>query len=120
MALLVLLSTVSFTVEKHYCGDVLIDVAVFAKAKKCTSGLEEVQCKTCCKEEIDLIKGQEVLKVSSNEDFGVEHQLMFLQAFAQTYCGLFESLPKPIIPYKNYSPPNLITDIQLLDQVFII
>ena len=35
MALLVLFSTISFTVEKHYCGDFLIDTDVFSQVKKC-------------------------------------------------------------------------------------
>lgn len=31
MALLVMLSTVSFTIESHYCGDVLVDSSLFGK-----------------------------------------------------------------------------------------
>jgi len=120
MALLVLFSTVSFTVEKHYCGDVLVDTAVFTEAKKCVSEtFEMLQKKTCCKEEVDVVKGQDILTAFSHEDLGFEQQL-FLQVFTQAYCGLFKSLPKPTIPYQDYSPPNLIVDIQLLDQVFII
>ncbi|GAA4936422.1 hypothetical protein GCM10023314_05970 [Algibacter agarivorans] len=120
MALLVLFSTVSFTVEKHFCGDVLVDVAVFVEAEKCKmEALEILQKKTCCKDEIDVVEGQDELKFSSFEDLDFEQQ-QFITAFAYAYLNDFEGLPKQIIPHKDYSPPNLVTDIQVLDQVFII
>ena len=69
MALLVLFSTVSFTVEKHFCGDTLVDVSVFSEAQKCgMEAMEILQKKTCCKDEIDIVKGQDELKVSSFDD----------------------------------------------------
>lgn len=120
MALLVLFSTVSFTVEKHYCGDVLVDAAIFTDVEKCAmETFEMLQKKTCCKDEVDVVKGQDELKFSSFEDLDFDQQL-FLQAFTFTYLGFFESLPKHTIQHKDYSPPNLVADIQLLDQVFII
>ncbi len=58
LALLVLFSTVSFTIEKHFCGDVLVDVSVFAEAQKC--GMEALEMatrnlakKSCCKDEVE-------------------------------------------------------------------
>ena len=39
MAVLVLISTLSVSIEKHYCGDHLVDVAIFAEAEKC--GMED-------------------------------------------------------------------------------
>lgn len=120
MALLVLFSTVSFTVEKHYCGDVLVDVSVFSEVDKCALETLEIQMgKTCCKDEVDVVLGQDALKMSSFEDLDFEQQL-FLQAFVYSYLGHFEIEPKPTIPHQHYSPPKLVSDIHLLDQVFII
>ncbi|WJJ96490.1 hypothetical protein O5O44_14850 [Algibacter luteus] len=120
LALLVLFSTVSFTIEKHYCGDVLVDVAVFTEAEKCgMEAMEMLQKKTCCKDEVDLVKGQDQLKFSSFDDLEFE-KVQFLTAFFHTYISGFESLPKETIPHKDYSPPNLVTDIQVLEQVFLI
>ena len=124
MALLVLISTVSFTVEKHYCGDHLIDVAVFSKVKSCGMDMVQlpvasIQEKHCCKDELEVIKGQDKLKKASSEDLDFGQQL-FITSFIYSYHTLFEGLPKQITPHKDYSPPNLITDIQILDQVFII
>ena len=120
MALLVLFSTVSFTVEKHFCGDVLVDISVFVEAEKCAmEAMETLQKKSCCKDEIDVVEGQDELKFSSFEDLDFEQQ-QFITAFTYTYLTCFESLPKQIIPHKDYSPPNLVFDRQVLDQVFLI
>ncbi|WP_231931257.1 MULTISPECIES: HYC_CC_PP family protein [Bizionia] len=120
MALLVLFSTVSFTVEKHFCGDVLIDAAVFDTAEKCTSDSYELKAAMdCCKDTIDVIKGQDELSVKTFNDLDFDQQL-FLATYTHTYINLFEGLPQLVIPHENYLPPNLISDIQILDQVFII
>ncbi|TYA57964.1 HYC_CC_PP family protein [Formosa maritima] len=124
LAYLVLFSTLSFTVEKHYCGENLVDVAIFTKVDTCGMDKESVvatslEKKHCCKDEIQIVKGQDKLKKSSFEDLQFEQQL-FLSTFVYSYINLFEGLPELVIPHKDYSPPNLITDIQVLDQVFII
>ncbi len=120
LAFLVLFSTLSFTVEKHYCGDVLIDVAIFTDSDKCgMETMEMLQKKSCCKDEVDVVKGQDELKFSSFEDLSFENQ-QFISSFILVYVNLFEGLSQQIIPHKDYSPPNLVTDIQVLDQVFLI
>ena len=124
MALLVLMSTISFAMEKHFCGDTLIDVAIFSKANSCGMVLEDfsfttVEKKSCCKNEIEVIKGQDALKKAAFEDLHFEKQL-FLKTFYYSYLNLFEGLPEQVIPHQNYFPPLLVSDIQVLDQVFII
>jgi hypothetical protein len=122
--MLVLFSTVSFTIEKHYCGDVLIDTAVFSEAQKC--GMEamenEHQASTktpCCKDVIDLIEGQDELTLKTFEELKVL-QKQFVASLVYTYVRLYERVEQHVIPHKDYSPPNLVLDIQVLDQVFII
>lgn len=124
LACLVLFSTFSFTVEKHYCGENLIDVAIFTKAANCGMDMDSVSStylekKHCCKDEIVVLKGQDNLKKASFEDLKFDQKL-FLSTFVYSFLNLFEGLPELVIPHKNYSPPNLIVDIQVLDQVFII
>jgi hypothetical protein len=120
LALLVLFSTVSFTIEKHFCGDVLVDVAVFTEADKCgMEALEMLQSKSCCKDEVKVVKGQDELNVSSFDELKLQKQ-QFLAVFIYTYITGFEGLPKKTVPHKDYSPPNLVYDIQVLDQVFLI
>lgn len=123
MALLVLLSTISFTMEKHFCGDVLIDTAIFSKAESCCDlekmAITVAEKKSCCKEEMEVVKGQVNLKKVTFEDLNFDQQI-FISTLYYSYLNLFEGLPQQIIPHKDYSPPNLVTDIQVLDQVFII
>jgi hypothetical protein len=120
LALLVLFSTVSFTIEKHFCGDVLVDVSMFVEADKCAMEAEEMlQKKNCCKDEVDVIQGQDELKITSFEDIDFNQQ-QFVVLFTCSYLSLFKSLPKKNIPHKGYSPPNLVYDLQVLNQVFII
>ena len=73
MAILVLFSTVSFTVEKHFCGDVLVDVSVFTEAQKCATEAYEKEIETftkksCCKDTVDVFEGQNELIVKTFDD----------------------------------------------------
>ena len=122
LALLVLFSTFSFTVEKHFCGNTLVDVAVFSEAKGCgmeTESMAKVK-KPCCKDTVDLIEGRDELHIVSFEDLEFSTQLFLSSHIHTKFTSFFESLPKQIIPHKDYSPPNIIHDIQLLDAVFLI
>ena len=124
LAFLVLFSTVSLTIEKHFCGDVLVDVSIFSEGEKC--GLEPFEMDqetitkmSCCKDQIDVIQGQKDLTIKTFDDLDFEQQ-QFLASFAYSYVYLFEGLPKQIIPHKDYSPPNIVVDIQLLNDTFLI
>jgi len=126
MALLVLLSTFSFTIEKHFCGEFLVDISYFGEAGGCEEELGEVNCdnpciikeKKCCTDEVAEIEGQDDLKISSIENISFEHH--FALAFTIAYHNLFVDFTNKSISYEEYAPPNLITDIQVLHEVFII
>tara|TARA_R100000935_G_C2773640_1_gene138693 strand:+ start:123 stop:539 length:417 start_codon:yes stop_codon:yes gene_type:complete len=126
LALLVLVSTFSFTIEKHFCGDLLVDQAVFSKVKDCGMSshnmidmmASEMLSDSCCTNTHLAIDGQDELKISF-EKLSLDQQV-FVAAFTVSYIELFESSSEQIIPFKHYSPPLLVTDIQLLDQVFLI
>ena len=126
MALVVLFSTTSFTINMHYCGDNLVDLKIYKEAEGC--GMEmpmtssssdfEIIKTPCCKNEQIQIEGQDELQIDLKKLSNNEQTVVFTIVY--NYINLFESLPKPRIPFKDYSPPNLVTDIQVLDQVFII
>ena len=124
MAFLVLLSTLSITIEKHFCGDNLVDVSVFSEVEKCAMESMEVELatitkKSCCKDTVDVVEGQDELIVKTFDDLDFEQQ-QFVATFAMSYVNLFESLPKLVIPNKEYSPPKLVYDIQVLNETFLI
>lgn len=121
MVFLMLFSTMSFAVEKHFCGKVLVDQSVFSEAESCCMDTSEENLPDedpCCNEENVSIEGQDELKTSFNQ-LDLQQQV-FLASFGLTYINLFEYLPGQVIPFKDYSPPVLIRDILVLDQVFII
>lgn len=126
MSLVVLLSTMSFTVSEHYCGHKLVDSALFSKAESCGMELQkpasskdcELKKIDCCKDELKQFTGQNELNTSfSSLNF---EQQVFVASFTYAYLNLFEGLKENIIPFKYYTPPLLVTDILVLDQVFLI
>ena len=126
MAFVVLFSTMSFTINKHYCGDELVSSTLFLKGESCGMDMqkssEEDDCSikkdNCCTDVIICVEGQKELKLNYY-DLRFEQQV-FVAAFMLSYMNLFEGLPNNIVPFKNYSPPMLIKNIQILDEVFLI
>ncbi len=124
LSFLVLFSTLSLTIEKHFCGDVLVDVAVFTQTEKCADDLPEIDetrivKKTCCKDETHVIEGLNQLTTNSFEDLN-DLQKQVLAAYTYSYINAIEGLPTSVILNKGYSPPIRIKDIQLLDETFLI
>jgi len=124
MALLLLLSTVSWTIEKHTCMGRVMDVALFAKADDCgmaaaMQAMEDDSLENhCCGDETLTLQGQDDLKISFN-DLSLDQQL-FLVAFTHGYVGLFASVEDKTGTNEYYPPPLLVKDIQLLDETFLI
>ena len=127
MAFLVMFSTMSFTINMHYCGDRLVDTAFFHKAKGCGMEMDEsipvsgnsILKKGCCTETHITVKGQDELKLNSFDKLKFKQQVI-ISAFIVSFSNIFQNLPLQIVPHKDYSPPNLFADIQVLDQVFLI
>ena len=130
MALLVLFSTMSFSVEMHYCGDHLVDFSFMQKVDTCMMKAEKAksqsQCSMmdmdmemdCCSDVEVVFEGQDDLKLSFDQ-LSFDQQI-FLTSFVYSYINLFEGFDENIIPFKDYAPPPLIRDVQILDQTFLI
>jgi hypothetical protein len=126
LACLVLVSTMSFTINKHFCGDHLVSTSVILKADNCGMDVQKpspqkgcsILKKNCCKDETQLIKGKDDLKLNFS-DLDLQQQV-FVTSFVITYINLFEGLDTQIVPFKYYSPPLVVKDIQLLDETFLI
>ncbi|MDF0715271.1 hypothetical protein PY092_03840 [Muricauda sp. 334s03] len=124
MALLVLASTVSWTVDKHFCMGRVMDISFFSHAEDCgmEAGLALMENddlkKSCCADESFTMQGQDDLNLAW-QDLDLEHQ-MFLVAFTSTYVDIFVPLEKCPVPNEQYPPPKLVKDIHVLDQVFLI
>jgi hypothetical protein len=125
MAFVVLFSTMSFTINMHYCGDTLVETAIFQKAKGC--GMEmgkpsskgcAITKKDCCKNEQLLVDGQDELQFQV-DNITFEQQL-FITSFVYTYSNLFEGFDKTITSYEVYEPPLVIRQLYKLDETYLI
>ena len=77
-----------------------------------------VQKNNCCKDVVKFIEGKDNLKANFS-DLNVEKQVLF-NAFIFSYVNLFEGTVNNIIPFNEYSPPEVILDIQVLHDTFLI
>jgi hypothetical protein len=125
MAFVVMCSTLSFTVDMHYCGGVLVDTAIFQKVKTCgmdmqkpsTEGCSKMK-KNCCSDEQKVLDNQDELQLTV-DSISFEQQV-FIASFVHTYINLFEGLDKDIISYKTYEPPLVIRQLFKLDETYLI
>jgi len=126
MALLLLLSTISWKVEKHYCMGRLMDVALFTDVETCGMDMADVMDAadfgktkpSCCDNEVIFVDGQDDLKISFN-DLEFQNQ-SFLVGLLYSYLSIAQDLKEQPVPNEQYPPPKLVKDIQLLDEVFLI
>ena len=125
MAFVVLFSTMSFTIDMHYCGDKLVETAIFHKVKGCgmdTQKSESKDCeltkKNCCSDKQVVVDGQDELQITLDKiSF---NQQVFILAFVETYNNLFQLLDKEFISFQTYKPPLFIRQIFKLDETYLI
>ena len=126
LAFLVMASTMSFTINEHYCGGDLVDTSLFVKADTCMmEGMEmsnsddvSIAKDTCCNDVITVIDGQD--EVHQNGKQLAFDQQLFIATFLYTYSNLFSNKENSIVSYSDYIPPKLVKDIQALDETFLI
>ena len=125
MAFVVLFSTMSFTIDMHYCGDTLVDTAIFNKAKSC--GMEMLNSSTsscaitkkdCCNDQQVKIDGQDELKTSF--DKLTQKQQFFVTSFAYSYLNLFKGFNNDKTSFSESPPPLLVKQIFKLDECYLI
>ena len=126
MAFVVLFSTISYTVDMHYCGEKLVDTAIFNKAETCGMEMEQpspskdcsVKKKNCCTDQQLIVDGQDELQVAFDQ-LSIDEQL-FVTTFAYTYINLFEGTEENVSSYRFYEPPPVIKPIYKLDETYLI
>lgn len=124
LSALVLLSTISWSVEKHLCMGRVIDIAFFHQADSC--GMEGAMAEMgsdsadnhCCDSESFTIEGQDDLNISW-EAADIDLQ-QFLVAFAHSYLELLFIPTDREVVRTPYPPPLLVHDLNLLHEVYLI
>ena len=125
MAFVVLFSTMSFTVNMHYCGDTLVETAIFHKAKGCGMEMEKpstegcsITKKNCCSDKLIVIDGQNELQLKVDK-VSFEQQV-FLASFVYTFINLFEGLENNVSSFEEYKPPLVIRQLYKIDETYLI
>ncbi|PVW13480.1 HYC_CC_PP family protein [Marixanthomonas spongiae] len=126
MAFLVLFTTMSFTVNMHYCGEMLVDYSFTQHVKTCgmdvQTSSESCDSSTtkdsCCNDKQLVVEGEDNLKLSF-ENLSLQQQT-FVASFVYSYINLFQVVEEKNDSFSYYSPPYLIKDISVLHQTFLI
>lgn len=123
----VLFMSSTYAIDKHYCCKMLVDTAIFGSAKSCKDIAEQKdspfrKCTdeddSCCKDQVIVKKGDDTI-IKTSTEFETE-TIIFLNTFFYTYINLFEGLEKNIVPFKQYRPPLLSKEIQVLYETYLI
>ncbi|MGR7814326.1 HYC_CC_PP family protein [Lacinutrix undariae] len=125
MAFVVLFSTMSFTLNMHYCGGALVETAIFQKAKGCGMKMQKpytegcsITKKSCCNEEQSVVNGQDELQLTVDK-ISFEQQV-FIASFVYTYINLFGDFDDNTSTYEAYEPPLVQKQIFKLDETYLI
>lgn len=125
MAFVVLITTMSFTVDMHYCGDTLVEMAVFHEAKGCGMEMEKPSTdacafskKNCCDDKKVTVEGQDELQ-QTYQKIAFDQQL-FVTTFVYTFINLFEGEQQPDHSFIAYKPPRVSRQIYKLVETYLI
>ncbi|WP_233267629.1 HYC_CC_PP family protein [Algibacter sp. L1A34] len=125
MAIVVLCSTTSFTLNMHYCGDSLVETAMFHKAEGCGMEMQKpatkdckITEKNCCSDKELVVDGQDELQLQVDA-ISFEQQF-FIASFVYTYINLFEGLDHTNSSYEAYQPPLIDKQLFKLDETYLI
>ncbi len=127
LALIVLFSSFSFTVNKHICGGEVANTTLFVSADNC--GMEMQVCdvdtnekqtsldkEPCCDDISEFINGNDTNQQASVFELSIT-QVEFLTSFVYSFVLNFQENTSLVI-FKNYKSPLIYNNIQSLFQVF--
>tara|TARA_B110000977_G_scaffold61878_1_gene84204 strand:- start:99 stop:512 length:414 start_codon:yes stop_codon:yes gene_type:complete len=125
MAFVVIFTTLSFTVDMHFCGDTLVETVVFQKAKGCGMELQKpskddcvVKSNNCCNDKQLTIDGQQELQISVNA-FSFE-QTLYVSSILNTSKEFSEVIDKNVPLYKGYTLQLVIRQLYKIAETYLI
>lgn len=136
LAFQVLLSSLSFNIGMHFCGDSLKSFSLFDKAKPCEhsamadghKGMKDCPFHSqekksdkddCCNDKEVKVEGQDIDTTISSFSFDLSPHFEFIAAYALSLRNLFQEETYSS-KYLSYKPPLIQVDIPLLIQTFLI
>jgi len=125
MAFVVLFSTMSFTVDMHFCGGELMDTAIFHKLKTCAMEMQKPSDEVCSIKKSDCCSDKQVVLDGQNELQQTFYKIsfeqkVFLASFIHSYSNLFEVSNNTIPSFEEYKPPLVTKQIFKFDETYLI
>ena len=125
MTFVVFFSTMSFTLDMHFCEGNLVQTTVFHKGKGCGMEIKNpssennlVFKKKCCEDKLTIIEGQNEIQQQLNT-ISFQQQTFFVSiGFEQ--LNAFQDLVNSVSFYPKYRPPLVIKDIYKIDETYLI
>lgn len=138
MAFLMFFSSIGFSLDIHYCGNELQNVALFGKAKECEmmAQVKEEEKSSCCEstdKKVQNCHNKETAKGNCchNKKLIIENgefekltvtkldvqPLISVVVFLYSYFKIVSKLESEAI-FNEYNPPPLTKNISILHQVF--
>lgn len=125
MAFVVFFSTMSFTINMHYCGEILVETTIFSKSEGCEMEMQKpsnkdcsTKKKNCCNEKQISFDGQDELEITF--DNLTNDQKMFIVSFVNSFILDEEIAEKEPISLKDYPPPNSVKSIYKFVESYLI
>lgn len=125
MTFVLLFSTMSFSINMHYCGGNLVETAFFHKTKGCGMEMEKpensdcsINKKNCCDEKQLIHDGQD--EVQKSVDKISFEQKVFITSFVYSYYNLFIEENRSVFSFEEYKPPIVIRQIYKIDETYLI
>lgn len=128
LSFLIFFSTLSLSVDMHFCGDHLVDFSIGRKAATCgmekassgVSGECIMAAMECCTDFEIVFQAQEELQV---HDDGYSLSRILLAGLcppAVKYISYQAPPPATPLHFREYSPPPLVRKVHLLHESFLI
>ncbi len=120
-----ILSLSTYTLEKHFCGDSLEDIAVFGETEQCCITTESNESNklhfsksNCCNTEINFITVNVFDSLKTNKL--TKKEVKFVACFFCNYLDNFTSYSTDYKLFNDFSPPEIWFDKQIKFQTFLI
>lgn len=129
MVTILMVSTTSFSIYKHFCGDNLVEVSRYTVTESCCSSEKENHSKNistelnfsekeCCKSETEItpqitFENTKPLKL-------VKNQFFFIASYYYSFMKPIEENGSKTDHYNNFSPPKIVFNKQIQFQTFLI
>jgi hypothetical protein len=130
LAALILFMSVGLSVGNHYCDGVLASSSLtmihdvegcgmeLEVQEACANTSRSVEKKNCCSEDYLQLKLDDNFNKTSTQNLSIDFE--FVAAFVVTYLDLYSFKNANTPEYLDYSPPLLSSDVQVMNQTFLI